>query len=114
MPTYTYRCNVCEHQFDIRQRMADNPLTDCPVCETDNVLRKVVNSVGIVFKGSGFYVTDSRGKKSVAAPAANGKVSENGDGVKTEPSATGAEVSSKAESKSENGASKGKTEKTAV
>jgi putative FmdB family regulatory protein len=114
MPTYTYRCNVCEHQFEIRQRMSDNPLTDCPVCETDNVLRKVVNSVGIVFKGSGFYVTDSRGKKSAVTPPANGKVSENGDSAKTEPAAKGAEDSSKAEPKSANGASKGKTEKTAV
>ena len=66
MPTYTYRCNECGHQFDQRQRMSDDPLTICPVCEGQ--IRRVLNSVGVVFKGSGFYVTDNRGKNS-----ANGK-----------------------------------------
>jgi putative FmdB family regulatory protein len=114
MPTYTYRCNNCEYQFDIRQRMADDPLTDCPECEADDALRKVLNSVGIVFKGSGFYVTDSRGKNGAAAPPTNGKSSENGDSTKTEPTAK--ENGSKAEtSASANGSSgKGKTEKTAA
>ncbi|WP_420643848.1 FmdB family zinc ribbon protein [Candidatus Leptofilum sp.] len=87
MPTYTYRCNNCEYQFEIKQRMADDPLTDCPECETDNALRKVLNSVGIVFKGSGFYVTDSRGKKSVAKPSANGNTSENGSSAKADSNA---------------------------
>lgn len=66
MPTYTYRCNECGHQFDQRQRMSDDPLTICPSC--DGSIRRVVSSVGVVFKGSGFYVTDNRGKNS-----ANGK-----------------------------------------
>jgi putative FmdB family regulatory protein len=66
MPTYTYRCKECGHQFDQRQRMSDDPLTICPVCEGE--IRRVVSSVGVVFKGSGFYVTDNRGKNS-----ANGK-----------------------------------------
>ncbi|MCB9007377.1 MAG: FmdB family transcriptional regulator [Ardenticatenaceae bacterium] len=113
MPTYTYRCNNCEYQFDVRQRMADDPLTDCPECETENALRKVLNSVGIVFKGSGFYVTDSRGKKSAAAPSTNGKSSENGATAKTD-SGTKEESSSKSESVSTKDAGKGKTEKTAV
>jgi len=114
MPTYTYRCNNCEYQFDIKQRMADDPLTDCPECETENSLRKVLNSVGIVFKGSGFYVTDSRGKNGTAIPSTNGKSSENGSSAKSEPAAK--ENGSKAEtSSSANGSSaKGKTEKTAV
>ena len=114
MPTYTYRCNNCEYQFDIKQRMADDPLTDCPECESDYTLRKVLNSVGIVFKGSGFYVTDSRGKNGAAAPSANGKSSENGDSTKSEPAAKA--NSSKAEtSSSANGSSaKAKAEKTAV
>jgi len=62
MPTYTYRCTNCEHQFETRQRMTDDPLTECPQCE--GKIRRVVNSVGVVFKGKGFYVTDNRGKKS--------------------------------------------------
>jgi len=119
MPTYTYRCNNCEYQFDIKQRMADDPLTDCPECKTESTLRKVLNSVGIVFKGSGFYVTDSRGKNGAAIPpaAANGKSSENGSDVKdakSEPSAK--ENGSKAETPSTKASDsgKGKTEKTAV
>ena len=58
MPTYTYRCRECDHEFDVRQRMSDDPLTECPVC--GGLVRRVVRSVGIVFKGSGFYVTDNR------------------------------------------------------
>lgn len=59
MPTYLYRCNQCDHEFEARQRMSDAPLTECPVCGGD--IRRVVGSVGIVFKGKGFYVTDHRG-----------------------------------------------------
>jgi len=59
MPTYTYKCKSCEYQFDHRQSMADDPLTVCPNCGEPQ-LRKVINSAGIVFKGSGFYVTDNR------------------------------------------------------
>jgi len=62
MPIYSYRCSTCDHQFDIRQRMSDEPLTICPNC--DGEIRRVVNSVGVVFKGSGFYVTDNRNGKS--------------------------------------------------
>ena len=62
MPTYSYKCNHCNHQFDQRQRMADDPLTECPVC--NGRIRRVVSSVGIVFKGSGFYITDNRNGKS--------------------------------------------------
>ncbi len=62
MPTYSYKCNNCNHQFDQRQRMSDNPLTECPEC--NGRIRRVVSSVGIVFKGSGFYVTDNRNGKS--------------------------------------------------
>jgi putative FmdB family regulatory protein len=58
-----YRCNDCNYEFEQRQKMADEPLTECPSCE-DGRVRRVVNSVGVVFKGSGFYVTDSRGKKN--------------------------------------------------
>lgn len=59
MPLYTYRCNACDYTFEVRQRMADEPLTVCPQCGKDQA-RRVINSVGVVFKGSGFYITDSR------------------------------------------------------
>ena len=58
MPLYVYRCNENGHEFQARQRMVDDPLTECPVC--GGPVRRVVSSVGVVFKGSGFYVTDKR------------------------------------------------------
>jgi len=58
MPIYAYKCKDCEHQFDIRQRFSDEPLTGCPRCE--GRIRRVIYPVGVVFKGSGFYVTDNR------------------------------------------------------
>ena len=58
MPTYSYKCTNCGHQFDAKQRMTDDPLTECPVC--GGPVRRMVGSVGIVFKGKGFYVTDHR------------------------------------------------------
>lgn len=67
MPTYSYACKNCGHQFDIVQAFSDNALTDCPEC--GGRLRKVFNSVGVVFKGSGFYRTDSRGGSSSSTPA---------------------------------------------
>ena len=70
MPTYVYKCAHCGHMFEARQRMSEDPLSDCPRCDED-ALRRVINSVGIVFKGSGFYVTDNRNGK-------NGSASSNG------------------------------------
>lgn len=58
MPVYEYRCRNCDHQFEIQQSFTDDALTVCPECEGD--LRKVFAPVGITFKGSGFYKTDSR------------------------------------------------------
>ncbi|MFV2012166.1 MULTISPECIES: FmdB family zinc ribbon protein [unclassified Micromonospora] len=58
MPTYQYACTACGHQLEAVQSFTDEPLRDCPSCT--GRLRKVFNSVGIVFKGSGFYRTDSR------------------------------------------------------
>ena len=58
MPTYSYSCTECDNKFDIVQSFSDDSLTECPQCA--GRLRKLFNSVGIVFKGSGFYRTDSR------------------------------------------------------
>jgi putative FmdB family regulatory protein len=71
MPTYTYACKSCGHRFDQRQSFTDPALTDCPRC--DGALRKVLNSVGIVFKGSGFYRTDSRNASKGALTGAGPK-----------------------------------------
>jgi putative FmdB family regulatory protein len=60
MPTYEYACTECGDRTEVVQSIADEPLTTCTVC--GGRLRKVFSPVGIVFKGSGFYRTDSRGK----------------------------------------------------
>jgi putative FmdB family regulatory protein len=67
VPTYAYACKDCGHAFDIVQSFSDSTLTSCPECQ--GTLRKKFNSVGVVFKGSGFYRTDSRDSKgSTVAP----------------------------------------------
>ena len=58
MPTYSYACTECGNRFDAVQAFSDDALTTCPQCS--GRLRKLFNSVGVVFKGSGFYRTDSR------------------------------------------------------
>jgi putative FmdB family regulatory protein len=67
VPTYQYACTECGHQLEAVQSFSDGPLTECPVCH--GRLRKLFNSVGIVFKGSGFYRTDSRGGSTSAEPS---------------------------------------------
>ena len=92
MPTYTYKCKAEEpHIFDIKQKFADDALTTCIHC--DQPVRKVVNSVGIVFKGSGYYVTDNRSKSKNPANAAT-------DSAKTE-GKSDAPSESKAETKND-------------
>ena len=58
MPTYQYRCTECDRDLEVVQKFTDASLTECPACSGQ--LRKVFNAVGVVFKGSGFYRTDSR------------------------------------------------------
>lgn len=58
MPTYTYRCDACSHEFDIFQKFADDALRECPECGA--AIRRVIHPVGVVFKGSGWYITDNR------------------------------------------------------
>jgi len=65
LPTYQYACTECGHGFEAVQSFTDDALTECPQCT--GRLRKVFNSVGIVFKGSGFYRTDSREKEGAVA-----------------------------------------------
>jgi putative FmdB family regulatory protein len=68
VPTYAYACTECDHRFEAVQSFSDDSLTVCPECE--GRLRKVFNAVGIVFKGGGFYRTDSRSGSSVTAGSA--------------------------------------------
>jgi len=66
MPTYEYRCDKCGEHHEVVQSFRDDPLTECPACR--GPLRKVFGAIGVVFKGSGFYKTDSR-----SAPASADK-----------------------------------------
>ncbi len=64
MPTYVYECKSCKHVFEVFQSMSDEPLKKCEKCGKE--IKRIIpggSSVGIVFKGSGFYSTDSRGSK---------------------------------------------------
>ncbi len=67
MPTYQYSCTECGHFFEAVQSFSDDSLTMCPEC--NGRLRKVFNAVGVVFKGSGFYRTDSRGSSTSSESA---------------------------------------------
>ena len=80
MPTYQYACKqpACGHRFEAVQSFSDDPLTSCPVCQGQ--VRKVFSAVGVVFKGPGFYRTDSR--EPVKAAAKNGAATENGAAAK--------------------------------
>ena len=78
MPTYQYACTACGHQLEAVQSFADEPLTECPACE--GRLRKLFSSVGVVFKGSGFYRTDSRsGAKAAESTSSESTSAESKD-----------------------------------
>lgn len=66
MPTYQYRCTACGKELEAVQKFSDPALTTCPTCSGD--LRKVYSAVGVVFKGSGFYATDSRTSSPASKP----------------------------------------------
>ena len=100
MPTYEYACTECGDRTEVVQSFSDAPPTTCPVC--GGVLRRVFSPVGIVFKGSGFYRTDSRGKPSSSSKA---------DGADKAKKA--ADNSSGSKSSSSDGASSGSTTKAA-
>jgi putative FmdB family regulatory protein len=79
VPTYQYACTACGHELEAVQSFSDDPLTQCPECE--GRLRKLFGSVGVVFKGPGFYRTDSRSDSRTTS--ANGAAKRNGDGTDT-------------------------------
>lgn len=84
MPIYTYECDECGVRFDARQKFTDDPITACPEC--GGYTHRVPQPVGVVFKGSGWYVKDSRGQNNLATPPKreNGK----SDKSNTKPDAT--------------------------
>lgn len=75
MPTYEYACPKCGHAFELVQSMRDEPLKKCPKCKKTGVKRLVGGGAGLIFKGSGFYITDYKNKKP-AGGAQEGKAPE--------------------------------------
>ncbi len=92
MPTYSYACTECDNRFDAVQAFSDDALTECPKCH--GRLRKLFGSVGVVFKGSGFYRTDNRDSKSSSTAAAPAK-SESGSSSSDSSSSSSSSSSTK-------------------
>jgi putative FmdB family regulatory protein len=82
MPTYEYACRDCGQHVEVVQSFRDDPLTECPACS--GRLRKVYGATGIIFKGSGYYVTDSR----KAAAKGDGEAAKKGETATKEPAAS--------------------------
>ncbi|MGI5204308.1 FmdB family zinc ribbon protein [Spirillospora sp. CA-108201] len=118
MPTYQYVCTECGEPLEVVQKFSDDALTDCPACS--GRLRKVFSAAGIIFKGSGFYRTDSRGSgksPSTAGASSNGSSNgssggssgdsggSSGDSAKSDSSAKSSDSSSSSTGKSSTGKS---------
>ena len=93
MPTYQYACTECGHEFEAVQKFSDDALTECPSCT--GKLRKVFSAVGVVFKGSGFYRTDSRsGDKKTAASSSSSSSDSGSSSTSSDSSSSGSSSSS--------------------
>jgi putative FmdB family regulatory protein len=117
MPRYDYECRDCGHFFEVKQSFHDDALTECPKCKGS--IRRVIAPVGIVFKGGGYYVTDTRGaeKSGVAAaePSTAGegetqKVAAEGSGKETSAGSATGEGGDKKQGSKEDKKKKSKTE----
>jgi putative FmdB family regulatory protein len=98
MPVYEYQCRDCGVRFERRQHITEDPIKICPECGGE--VRRLIQPVGVIFKGSGFYVTDNRSKSSTAKPANSAKPAKASTSkTSTESSSTSASESS-SESKS--------------
>ena len=94
MPTYSYGCRACGHQFDQFQKFSDDPLTVCPECGGE--IRRLIHNVGVVFKGSGWYINDSR--KSSSSEASASEAGESSTSKTEKPKADKSDKTNKADS----------------
>ncbi|MEH3134208.1 MAG: FmdB family transcriptional regulator [Mycolicibacterium neoaurum] len=99
MPTYSYACTECDNRFDVVQAFSDDALTACPKC--NGRLRKLFGKVGVVFKGSGFYRTDSRDSSKSSSSSAKSS----GDSSSSSSSDSGSSSSSTSSSSSSSSSS---------
>src|SRR5687768_13144771 len=84
MPTYDYQCDACDHHFDAFQTMSAEPLKKCPQCGKKKLRRLFGAGAGLIFKGSGFYLTDYRSESYKQAAAADKPASSESSGSSTE------------------------------
>ena len=98
MPTYEYACKKCGEHVEVVQSFSDDPLTTCPNCGAKQ-LRKVFGTVGIVFKGNGFYKTDSRGKSEAKVESKSESKAEAKTESKSEAKSSDAKSDTKADTK---------------
>ena len=87
MPKYQYQCKDCGEALEVQQSFTDDALTVCPTCGGD--LRKVFNAVGVVFKGSGFYKTDSRSGSSSSSSSSSGSSTSSSSSDSSKPAGDG-------------------------
>lgn len=88
MPIYEYLCTACQHRFETRQSFADEPLEDCPSCGAS--IRRVLHPSGVIFKGSGWYINDSRKAERGATSSTNGQTTSDGTPTASESSGAAA------------------------
>ena len=98
MPLYVYQCQDCGVQFERRQSMHDEAIKICPECGGD--VHRLIQPVGIIFKGSGFYVTDNRAKSSTRIPTDTKKSKDTGKSASTESSTSDSKSGSEKNTKS--------------
>jgi putative FmdB family regulatory protein len=103
MPTYDYECDACDHRFDAFQTISEDPLTKCPKCGKKKLRRLFGAGAGLIFKGSGFYLTDYRSDSYKQAAAADKPAAADTAGAssttESKPSAKPAETKAKSDSK---------------
>jgi putative FmdB family regulatory protein len=109
VPTYQYACTECGNRLEAVQSFSDDPLTECPACQ--GRLRKLFSSVGVVFKGSGFYRTDSRAGSAISAENGAKPASESNGGKESTKSATDSSSSTSSSSSAKESSSSGGTAK---
>lgn len=102
MPIYEYQCSKCGHHFDELQKISEPPLVKCPACGQDTLKRLIGSGAGLIFKGSGFYLTDYKKKperKSSSAPSKHKKEKSNEHKTFSHEAASGSKTETKKESK---------------
>ncbi len=97
MPIYEYACGSCGHHFEARQKFSDDPISKCPEC--GQTVRRVFHPAGIIFKGSGFYINDSRsnGNNGKSSSSATSATSSTTSSTSSTPSSSESSTESKSE-----------------